>query len=178
MSHKRKITRPATAKSHKSETHEEEEPEVEGEKQKTIPELIPAGYLEEIMEQAELQEADNFGNTQDVENKRHWDHFDIYCKNTTRIKYDKTTVGHMLISAIKHVSHKDSERNSDLGRRNHDLTDLENMLRDGFKEADTSHIYDQPNEINTEVDRSHTTNNASRSRIVEEKPEIVSLWTN
>jgi hypothetical protein len=173
LSNKKPLSRPETAKSksQKSETHEEaEEPEVEGDKPKPPPELIPAGFLEEIMEQAELQEAENFGNTHDIELKKHWHNFDIYAKNTTRIQYDKTTVGHMLISAIKHVSRIDSDKNADPDRQNHDLTDLENMLRDGFKEADTSHIYDQPDVINVEAEKSI----ASASNIIEDHREAVS----
>lgn len=126
-------SRPVTAKSQKSEVKESELNEGEDiESTQPPPELIPAGFQENIMDQAVFQEEEFFGSTQDPPHQSQWHNFDTYAKNTIRMEYKKTSVAHLLISAIKHVSKKDSDKSTDLERRNNDLSDLQNLLTKGF----------------------------------------------
>ncbi|CAI2364424.1 unnamed protein product [Moneuplotes crassus] len=134
LSNKVEPSRPATAQSKKSEVSQKSEKSQSEQSQKEVvkQELVPAGFQENIMSQAVLQEEEFYGSTEDLSGLSKWDDFDIYSKNTTRVEYDKTSVAHLLISAIKQVSHKQQKVN-DLERKNQDVSDLQAMLKQGFE---------------------------------------------
>lgn len=114
--------------------------EGEQEKPKQPVELIPAGYQEEVLK-VSIQELDEkYGAFDESKVKDKVYNYDVYSKNTTRIDYSKTTVGHLLISAIKQISHKDADKRQEIIETDEGLRDLENLLKNNFKPVNTVDI--------------------------------------
>jgi len=156
-------SRPVTARSVHTEksavqTEQDAAEGEEGEKPKPPPELIQAGFQEKVMEQATLQEEKLFGSTEEPPRQTHWNNFDNYAKNTSKIEYNKTSVAHLLISAIKHASQKDQSKSSDLESRNEEISELENLLKSGYREIETGHIYEEEQPDLEKSSYRHSTN--------------------
>lgn len=132
---KKKVDIPKTEESKKAEEHPSSTPEGEGDKPKLKIELIPAGYQEEVQKVSIQEEDGAYGYLDHPEPKQSWYNFESYAKNTTLIDYKKTTVGHLLICALKHIGQKDKEIPELQGVIDENLYELEKLLKHGLSKV-------------------------------------------
>ena len=143
MKDKKKL-RPETSQNQEKEADETKENEsgVDGEQEKPKQpvELIPAGYQEDALKVLIRELDEKYGKYDESKTRDKVYNYDVYSKNTMRIDYSKTTVGHLLISAIKQISHKDADKRQEIIETDEGLRDLENLLKNNFKPVNTVDI--------------------------------------
>ena len=143
MNDKKKLRPDSPQKSEKEvEETKANESGAEGdqEKPKQPVELIPAGYQEDILKISSKELDEKYGMYDEAKSKVRIYNYDIYSKNTSRVDYSKTTVGHLLISAIKQISHKDADKRQEIIETDEGLRELENLLKNDFKPVNTVDI--------------------------------------
>jgi len=148
-------SRPLTKKTERSEV-KEPEPETEevADAVKKPVEIIPAGYQERVVKLAKDNEEASFGQYLDEEEepKKHdVGSFEVFCKNTSSIDYSKTTIGHLLLSAVKQCNVLEQKQNEP----NKSSNALIKMLSEGFTEVDTVKVFKPAQRQETETSRAN-----------------------
>ena len=79
-----------------------------------------------------LSEEDGlFGRTDQPEPSKYWYNFEVYSKNTTRVDYAATTVGHLLISVIKQTTNNKTS-SPEMQGVDGNLYEFQKLLKEGF----------------------------------------------
>ena len=147
------------------EPQDEQPAEGEGDQPKPKPELVPAGYQEDVQNVSLAEEDGAFGKTDEPEQSKYWYNFEVYSKNTTRVDYASTTVGHLLISAIKQATNNETS-SPEMHGVDGNLYELEKLLKEGFNPIDNTEYFKREEEEESKLSKSHSRSN-NRSRRTE-----------